>query len=504
MNAQTPLTHPRQTIMRSLVDLALVYKRTVLMLMLLLAANGVVAYFSIPKEESPDVNFPALYITTTLSGISAQDADRLIVTPITRELQGLDGLKEISSTAAEGYGGILLEFDSGIDIDTVMPDVREKVDSAKADLPQDAEEPDIAEFNVALFPVMSIALSGDVDERILFDAADQLQDLIEAVEEVLEVNINGKRDDLAEVVIDPNKLEAHDLSLEEIIDLSVNNNQLIAAGAIDTGQGLLSVKVPGLIESEQDILSLPIKRSGEKVITFEDVAWGQLTYTDPSSYARFNNQRTVVLDVSKRIGANLLSMVEKIKFIIEERRDSLPDGLDITYTLDQSIGVQESLSSLFNNVVAATLLVIIVAMVALGVRSSLLIGVNIPMSFLIALMVINMLGFTLNIVVFFALILERRDAGRRRYCGNRICRHAHVARREQTRGLPRGLEAHGLADNRLDRDHAGSIFSAAILAGHHRRIHGLHPDYGADNAHRLPSHGAGGVAGNRLDLRQAQ
>ena len=392
--------------MRSLVDLALVYKRTVLMLMLLLAANGVVAYFSIPKEESPDVNFPALYITTTLSGISAQDADRLIVTPITRELQGLDGLKEISSTAAEGYGGILLEFDSGIDIDTVMPDVREKVDSAKADLPQDAEEPDIAEFNVALFPVMSIALSGDVDERILFNAADQLQDLIEAVEEVLEVNINGKRDDLAEVVIDPNKLEAHDLSLEEIIDLSVNNNQLIAAGAIDTGQGLLSVKVPGLIESEQDILSLPIKRSGEKVITFADVAWGQLTYTDPSSYARFNNQRTVVLDVSKRIGANLLSMVEKIKFIIEERRDSLPDGLDITYTLDQSIGVQESLSSLFNNVVAATLLVIIVAMVALGVRSSLLIGVNIPMSFLIALMVINMLGFTLNIVVFFALILS--------------------------------------------------------------------------------------------------
>ena len=392
--------------MRSLVDRALEYRRTVLMLLLLVAANGVVAYFAIPKEESPDVNFPALYITTTLEGVSAQDADRLIVTPLTRELQGIDGLQDMTSTAAEGYAGIMLEFDSSTNIDDVMPDVREKVDTAKSDLPADADEPEITEFNVALFPVLSIALFGQVDESILFETAEQLQDLIESVEEVLEVDINGKRDEIAEIVIDPNKLESNDLVLEEIIDLAVSNNRLIAAGAIDTGQGLMSVKVPGLIEDERDILSLPIKRAGEKVVTFEDVAWGQLTYTDANTYARFNNQRTVVLDVSKRIGANLLSMVNKIKALVEENKDRLPAGLQITYSLDQSVGVNDSLNSLFNNVIAATLLVIIVAMVALGIRSSLLIGINIPASFLVALMVINMLGFTLNIVVFFALILS--------------------------------------------------------------------------------------------------
>ena len=392
--------------MLNLVDNALTYKRTVLMLLLLLVANGIVAYFAIPKEESPDVNFPALYITTTLEGVSAEDSDRLLATPMLREIQNIDGLKDITSTAAEGYTGIMLEFDSGVDIDTVLPDVREKVDSAKADLPADADEPEIIEFNVALFPVLSIALAGDVDESILFEVAEELQDLIESVEEVLEVNIVGKRDDLAEIVIDPNELENHDLTLDEIINLAVNNNRLIAAGSIDTGQGLMSVKVPGLIESEQEILSMPIKRAGEKVITFEDVAWAQLTYSDPTSYARFNNQSTVVLEVSKRIGANLLSMVEKAKALVEQKQSSLPAGLEVTYTMDQSVGVNDSLNSLFNNVVAATLLVIIVAMVALGIRASLLIGINIPASFLIALMVINMLGFTLNIVVFFALILS--------------------------------------------------------------------------------------------------
>ena len=154
--------------MRSLVDRALEYRRTVLMLLLLVAANGVVAYFAIPKEESPDVNFPALYITTTLEGVSAQDADRLIVTPLTRELQGIDGLQDMTSTAAEGYAGIMLEFDSSTNIDDVIPDVRERVDTAKSDLPADADEPEITEFNVALFPVLSIALFGQVDESILF------------------------------------------------------------------------------------------------------------------------------------------------------------------------------------------------------------------------------------------------------------------------------------------------------------------------------------------------
>ena len=392
--------------MYKLIDSALAYKRTVIMILVLLVVNGIIATLLIPKEEMPDVSFPSLYITVTLDGISAQDADQLLVLPLTRELKDLDGLKEASTTAAEGYAGVLLEFESDIDIDEVLPDVREKVDRAKSEFPDDTKEPKIIEFNAALFPVMTITLSGEIDQRQLFTIADALKDRIEALEDVLSVDVSGKRDDLAEIIIDPGKIESYGLTIDEIIDLTNQNNALVAAGELDTGEGLFNIKVPGLLRDELDLLNLPIKRDGDTVVTFKDLAHAQFTFTDARSYSRFNGVSAVSMEISKRIGANLLRMTDQIKAIITEAGPRLPQDLVITYAQDGSIEVRDSLNNLFNNVIAATLLVVIVAIFALGLRTALLIGITIPSAFLIALLILQWLDFTLNIVVLFALILS--------------------------------------------------------------------------------------------------
>ncbi len=389
-----------------LIDAALSYKRTVLMLLFLVIVSGIVAYGVIPKEESPDVTLPQLYVSTSLDGISAKDADKLLAHPIVSELEGIDGLNKIASTGAEGYAAISLEFDSDVDIDKALVDVREQVDRAKASLPDDAREPTITEINVALFPILVIALSGSLEDRVLFQVAESLQDRLETVPGVLEAKIEGDREEFAEVIVNPYALEAYNLNLQEVIRLISSNNRLVAAGALDTGQGRFSVNVPGLLESESDILNLPIKAVGDKIVTYRDIAVGRRAYKDPESFSRFNGSPTVSLEIVKRIGGNTINTIESVKRLIEESRDEFPEGLEVAYSGDESVGIRDSLSNLFNNVLSAALLVMLMAVVFIGFRNASLVGISIPCSFLTAILIVSLLGYTLNIVVLFALILS--------------------------------------------------------------------------------------------------
>lgn len=392
--------------MNTLIDTAITYKRTVMMLVALIIVSGISAYSAIPKEESPDVSIPALYVSSSLEGISAADADKLLASPIIRELEGIDGLEKITSTGAEGYAAINLEFDSNINIDEILPDVRANVDKAKNNLPDGASDPFITEINVALFPVLVITMSGDVDEVILYKFVDELQSALEGLPGVLEANIQGEREEFAEIIVNPYSLEAYNLNLDELISLVSSNNRLVAAGALDTGQGRFGVKVPGLLEDEQDILNLPIKVVNDKVITYQDIAVGRRTYKDALSYSRFNGETTVSVEIVKRIGENTIQTIEGVKKYLEDNKGDFPEGLSFQYSSDASTGIRDSLNNLFNNVIAAAVLVMIFAIIFIGFRNALLVGLSIPCSFLAALLIINMMGFTLNIVVLFALILS--------------------------------------------------------------------------------------------------
>lgn len=391
--------------MRALISAAMDRSRTTLLTFLFLLLGGMAAYQAIPKESNPDVTIPMIYVSMTLDGISPEDAERLLVRPMEQELRALEGIKEMRSTSAEGHASVMLEFDAGFDPDKALQDVREKVDTARSKLPQEADEPRVHEINVSLFPVLSIGLSGPLSERELITIARRLQDAIEAIPDVLEVEIGGDREDLLEIVVDAQVLESYGIDFDQLAQLVTRNNQLVAAGSLDTGNGRMALKVPGVIENIEDVMSMPVKVEGDTVVTFGDIAMLQRTFKDPTGFARINGEPALVLEVSKRSGANIIETIEQIRTLLDDARPRLPETLEIRYIMDQSEEVRDILSDLLNNVLTAIVLVIIVVIAAMGPRSALLVGLTIPGAFLTGILVIWGMGLTLNIVVLFSLIL---------------------------------------------------------------------------------------------------
>jgi len=391
--------------MNSIINAALSRTRTVVLLAVLLAIVGISSLKNIPRESFPDVTIPMAYVSVSYEGISPQDSDSMLVRPLEKELKSLEGLDEITSTASEGHASVTLKFDTSIDIDEALSDTREAVDKAKGSLPKEADDPTVNEINVALFPIFGISLAGEIDERVLKAVSEDLQEKLEALPGVLEATINGVREEVAEIVIDPQLMASYNLSHNELISLVSRNNQLVTAGNLDTGAGRFSVKVPGLIETEEDILNLPIKVDGTTVLRFKDIAFGQRSFKDRERISRVQGKQAVTLEIKKRVGENIIDTVDAVKQTVSDVQPYWPEGIEVSYFQDQSKSVKTQLSDLFNNVIFATILVFIVIIWALGPRSALLVGIAIPASFLAGIVFLNLMGYTLNMVVLFALIL---------------------------------------------------------------------------------------------------
>ena len=389
----------------AIIGAAIDRSRTVVLVLLFILISGYAAYKAIPKEADPDVAIPIIYVSISYSGISPDDAVRLLVRPMEKELKTIEGIKELRSTGSEGHASVVLEFEAGFDSERAMVDVREKVDIAKSKLPEGADEPSINEVNVALFPVLNISLSGNVSERVKLKAAKDLKEQIEGVEGVLKVEIGGEREELMEIIVEPQALETYHLDFSSIINIVSLNNRLVAAGAVDTGNGRQVLKVPGVVENIDDMLAMPIKSSQGTVVTLGDVATIRLTYKDSEGYARVNGESALVLEITKQVGANIIDTIEEVQKIVEERQKAWPSALKYDYILDQSIQIRTMLNDLMNNVLSGIILVMLVVLAAMGMRASLLVGLAIPGSFLASIMILNAIGFTLNVVVLFSLIL---------------------------------------------------------------------------------------------------
>ncbi|MFT7267512.1 MAG: multidrug efflux pump [Porticoccus sp.] len=389
----------------TIIDLAFSRSRTVLLGLLFVLIFGATAYQNIPKEAEPDIAIPFIYVSMRHEGISPEDAERLLVKPMEKELQSITGLKEMRSTSGEGYASVQLEFSAGFDSKKAKSDVREKVDTAKTELPDDTDEPDVIEINVALFPVLTVSLSGPVPETTLVGIARSLKDRIESLPGVLEANIGGDREAILEIIVDPAVMETYQVKYEELFSFVRNNNLLVAAGALDSGAGRLVLKVPGVIENLEDALSMPVKVEGDRVVTFGQIASIKRSYKDPASFARVEGRAAVTLEIKKRVGANIIETINDVRELVEAERQLLPASLEVRYMQDKSNKIRAMLNDLQNNILSAIILVIIVMIAALGFRSALLVGLAIPSSFLAAILVLNTLGYTLNIVVLFSLIL---------------------------------------------------------------------------------------------------
>ena len=391
--------------MASIITAAFARPSAIIFMLLIIFGVGLTALTEIPKEANPDIDIPVAYVSVGYSGISPDDAENLLVKPLEKKLRSVAGLDKMTSVGTEGYASVTLEFIAGENIDLVLEDVRKAVDEVKSDLPPNADEPVIREISLSLFPILTAAIYGDVPAKTLITAARKLKERIEAVDGVLEVEIGGDREEVVEVLIDAIAMESYGLNPASVIGLVSANNQLVNAGAIDTGSGRFVIKVPGVIESLEELSSLPIKIGDGTTIHFSDIAVVRRTYKDSFSWSRVNGKSSIVLDVKKRVGANVIEVVAASRAIIDAGINQIPGDIGASYLYDDSKTVQNLLSDLGNNVTAAVVIVMVVIVASLGLRNAALVGFSIPGSFLLGISLLFYMGFTMNLVVLFSLIL---------------------------------------------------------------------------------------------------
>jgi len=389
----------------SLVDAAINRWRMVIATLLFLMVAGAVSVNAIPKEAEPDVTIPIIYVSMHHDGISPEDSERLLIRPMEAEIRSIEGVKEIRATSFLGGGNVVIEFEAGFDPDIAMDDVRKKVDLVRPELPADSAEPTVHEVNMSLFPLLIITLSGDLPERTLMRLARELKVAVERIPTVLEVKTGGDRDELLEIIVEPELLESYGVDPTSLLTLFSRSNLAIAAGSLDTGQGRFAIKVPALIENLNEILSLPVKVNGNAVVTFRDLTSVRRTFRDRKTIARINGKPAVSLDISKRTGENIIETIKNVRQVVEVERENWPDAVIIDFSQDKSVLVKNMLVDLQNNLLSAVLLVMIVVIAALGLRSGILVAIAIPGSLLTAIMVINAFGLTINKVVLFSFIL---------------------------------------------------------------------------------------------------
>ena len=389
----------------SLISLSISRYRAVIFALVIAVIGGITSYINIPKESVPDVQIPNIYVSVRLEGISPEDSERLMVMPLEKHLRSIEGVKEVHSTAALGFASVSLEFDAGFDKDRALQDVREKVDIAKSELPLDADEPVVNEINISLFPILNVILHGNLEERSLTEIARHVKDEIEEIPNVLEAKIVGARDEVIEIIIEPEKIAVYGLSLAEVISLVQNNNKLIAAGIVDNGNSRFAVKVSRILGSIKDIEELVIKHDKNSVVKITDVAHVLFTLKDPENYAKINGKPAVVIEVQKRIGKNIIETVDSIKQKMVENADNLPPNLQVTYSQDQSKNIIDMLTSLLNNLILAVILVFFITYKFVGFRTALLVAISVPSSFLIGVVFIGIMDYTMNMVVMFSLIM---------------------------------------------------------------------------------------------------
>lgn len=389
----------------ALIAGAIKRRKVILAVTLVLSAFGLWSYLTLPRESQPNITVPYIVVQVPYPGVSPEDAERLLVRPLERELKSIQGLKEMNARAYEGLALVTLEFEVNFDKNKVLEDVRAKVDLARGLFPPDALPPIIEEENVSDDPVLGIVLAGPAPERALYSTAQALKDHLETLPGVLRAEVSGGRDEMLEVTVDPTRMEAYNVSTTDLANVIGRNNQLVPAGDLVTRQGDFAVKLPGVVASPEDILRLPIKTNGDKVVTVGDIGQVHRTFKEASHITRFNGQPAFTVEVVKRPGANVLDTVAAVKAAVSADQGRWPPTIRASYTFDDSEDIAQTLTILESGLITATLLVMLIIIGALGIRQGLMVGAAIPVCFLLAFLMLQAMGITLNQMVMFGLVL---------------------------------------------------------------------------------------------------
>lgn len=378
---------------------------SVLVLILLITIMGIRAYVSIPKEAQPDITIPDILVITLYPGVSPEDVESLITRKLEDKLGSISDVKKMTSTTVEGYSNIMLEFNSGVDMDEALRKVREKVDLAKPNLPNDVDEPMIQEINLSEFPIMQVNIAGDYGLEQLKNIAEDMQDELETIPSVLEVDLSGGIEKEVKVDLNLPKLKYYGLTFSDVVSAIQKENVTIPGGNIDVGTKKFLLRVPGEYETPKPIENIVVKAPGDKPIYLKDIGTVTFAPKERETYATLNGSPVVTLSVKKRTGENIIKTANAVKAIVDKDLPTLPPTTTIKITSDQSKQIGSIVNSLENNIISGLFLVIGILLFFLGVRNASFVGIAIPLSMLLSFIIMSALGITMNMVVLFSLIL---------------------------------------------------------------------------------------------------
>ena len=379
--------------------------RAVVFLMGVILLSGLAVLINIPKEAEPDIPIPYIYVSVIHPGISPEDAERLLVRPLEKELMLAEGLDEILGFGGQNYGAVIVKYDVDVDVDEALLETTRLVDLVKPKFPKDSEEPLIQEVNVTAFPALFVALSGQVSERELIRRAKTLKNELENLPNVLGAEIMGDREEQLEVIINPARMEAYQISHNELYAIIAKNNRVIPAGQMDTGLGRFTISVPGLFETAEDVFKLPVKVREDAVVTLSDIAEIRRTFKDQQTRTFYNGNPALILKVKRKTGTNVLEMTEQVRDRTKEYTANWPENISVNFSFDQSSHVFNMINSLQSSIANAIVLVMLIVIGALGFRSAMMVGIAIPTSFMMSFVLLSLFGNSLNMMVMFSLIL---------------------------------------------------------------------------------------------------
>lgn len=386
-------------------ELAVRNRATVFFALFAIIVAGTSAYVSLPRESFPDIEIPNILVYTVWPGASPTDVESQLTDELERELQGLEGIKQITSTSTESVSVVNVEFVSGVDLDFALQKVRDRVNLAKAEFPADADEPILRELNFSDVPILQVHLSGDVGPVELRRLAKAVQDEVEAIPGVLRATLVGGVEREVQVDVDPERLRLYGASLDDVLDAIRDENVSIPGGELKLKGQTLALRVPGEVEDPLAIEQFVVKVVGQRPIQVRDVATVSYGFKERSSYSRIDGRESVSLAVQKRSGSNIIELTDRLKSEVERLEKTWPPGVEATFLADQSKDIRIMVADLENNVLTGVVLVVIVLFFTMGLRNALFVGAAIPLSMLLTFIVVQLAGMTLNMMVLFSLVL---------------------------------------------------------------------------------------------------
>jgi multidrug efflux pump len=382
-------------------------KISVYVLVFIISVFGLINYFTIPKEQIPEIIIPMITVNSIYPGTSPSDMENLVTRPLEKNIKSISGVKKISSRSVQDFSVIIVEFNTGIEVKDAKQKVKDAVDKTKNDLPKDNnfKDPSVMEIDLSEIPIMYINMSGDIPLDRIKRYADDMKDRIEGLKEITRVEIVGALDREIQINIDMYKMKAASLTFRDVEGAIQADNLTYSGGNIDLQGMSRSIRVVGEIKNIEELRNLVINTSSGAQVKLKDIAAVRDGFLKQESFARYNGKNVITLNVIKKSGQNLLDASDQIKEIMTDmQKNKLPSNLVVEVTGDQSKFTRNTLTDLNNTIIIGFILVTIVLMFFMGLVNAIFVGFSVPLSMFLAYIVMPYFGFTMNMLVMFAFI----------------------------------------------------------------------------------------------------